>query len=682
MIKPEILAPAGSMESLKAAVYCGANAVYLGGKNLNARRNAGNFEYDELCEAVSFCHERDVKVYQTLNILMMQNEREELISAVKTACELGIDGVMVQDLGVLSIMNQIAPELPVFASTQMAVHNLAGVKEAARLGCKRVVLARELSKGEISYITQNSPIPIEVFVHGALCMCVSGQCYLSSMLGGRSGNRGLCAQPCRLPFAVGEDSHALSLKDLTLAHRIGELADVGVASLKIEGRMKRPEYVASAVTTIKAALDGKEPDLDTLQKVFSRSGFTDGYFSRQLDHTMFGTRQREDVVAATDVLGELSQLAVREQPLISLNGEFFAGENQPMTFKITDGTREISTIGEVPEIAINKATDQERLLQSLNKTGGTPYYFNSIDVKLGEGLMLKASQLNLMRRTVVEQLSEDRRKIIPHSFNPEYKVIEKTVIGKQTPKIRVRCDLSQLTPYIINSDCELTMPLEEIKGAIKAGVSPEKLVAEIPRILFMGEDKVSEQLVEIADLGVEKAYAQNIGAVGLAADAGLEVRGGWALNVVNSYSVEMLKSSAVQDIELSFELMLNDAKRITGLKKGILAYGNLPLMTFRNCPIKSRLGCEKCNKNGKLIDRKGIEFTVTCKSGMAELLNSVPLFLADRFDELNGFDFVTLWFTNERKEVCEDIFKQYSGCKKVEVLQSGHTRGLYYRGII
>lgn len=681
MNKPEILAPAGSFESLRAAVYCGANAVYLGAKSLNARRNAGNFDEVELRDAVEFCHERDVKVYQTLNILMYDREREELIQAVKTACSVGLDAVLVQDLGALSIIREMAPELPIYASTQMAVHNLSGAIKAAELGCRRVVLARELSIGEITHIAKNSPVPVESFVQGALCMSVSGQCYLSAMLGQRSGNRGLCAQPCRLPFSVGNATHGLSLKDLSAAEDIATLANAGVASLKIEGRMKRPEYVAAAVTAIKAAVEGREPDMDTLQKVFSRSGFTNGYLEGKVDKEMFGHRLKEDVVAAKEVLGSLALLAQREAPIVRLGAAFTARADAPMELVVTDnrGNRVVVT-DEIAEVAQNKPTDPERVKQGLEKTGGTPYYFSEMDIRLDDGLIIKASQLNAMRRTAIEEIATLRRVITPHACYDAPPAIVASGKTNKTPAIRMRAKLSQVSKYAARVAESIILPLDDCKAAL-AYVPCEKIIAEIPRILFNGEDKVLQSLKELRKLGITRAYVQNIGAFVLAEKADMQISCGWALNVLNSDCAFELEGLNAEDIELSFEMALSDAKRIAATSKGILAYGYLPLMTFRNCPVKAQIGCARCQKDSEVIDRMGVKMRVSCESGTAEMFNSVPLYMADRMDEMRAFDFVTLWFTKEDLSLCDEVLSQYANQTGNPNVQTGHTRGLYYRGV-
>ena len=321
MIKPEILAPAGSPQALIAAVRSGADAVYLGIKGLNARRSAENFDDDQLKEAVAYCHKHNVKVHLTLNTLVSDGELEKAQEAVRLACESGVDAIIVQDIGLAELIHRNAPEMPLHASTQMSVQTAAGLKRLKKLGFTRAVLPRELSKEEIKKLCENSPIELECFVHGALCMCVSGQCLFSAVLGSRSGNRGACAQPCRLPFGVENGTgHDLSLKDLSLIDYIAEMAEMGVCSFKIEGRMKRPEYVAAAVKACRNSVDGVADNAlrDDLRSVFSRSGFTDGYYRNKLGYDMFGIRRKDDVTAASGVLKKLEKLYEKEKRILLL----------------------------------------------------------------------------------------------------------------------------------------------------------------------------------------------------------------------------------------------------------------------------------------------------------------------------------------------------------------------------
>ncbi|MEG2597435.1 MAG: peptidase U32 family protein, partial [Oscillospiraceae bacterium] len=337
MKKIEILAPVGSVDALKAAVRCGADAVYLGQKNFSARKNSQNFEEDELCAAVSYAHRCGVKVHQALNILVFDHELADLKRCISSACRAGVDALIVQDWGVAAIVRVLAPHIKLHASTQMAIYSLAGVQMAEKMGFSRVVLARELSQKEISHIREHTNIELEVFVHGAYCMCISGQCYMSAAFGGKSGNRGQCAQPCRLPFTVsGKGENVLSLKDLCLVERMPLLQKMGIDSVKIEGRMKRPEYVAAAVTACRQARSGEKPDMETLQSVFSRSGFTAGYFDGRIDADMFGYRKKEDVVSANDVFKSLSQLYHKQTPLIPIEMNLSVEKDQPILLEITD----------------------------------------------------------------------------------------------------------------------------------------------------------------------------------------------------------------------------------------------------------------------------------------------------------------------------------------------------------
>jgi len=687
MKRPEILAPAGTMESLIAAVNCGADAVYLGAKALNARRGATNFDAAALKDAVEYAHLHGTKIFQTLNIVMFDGEEKELLSAAETIAELGVDAAIVQELGVLSILRRSVPELALHASTQMAVHNLSGALIAEQLGCKRVVLAREMSAAEIGHIVKNLSAEVEVFVHGALCMSVSGQCYLSSMLGGRSGNRGLCAQPCRLPFGCGKDEYALSLKDLSLTERVKELCDLGVASLKIEGRMKRPEYVAAAVTALRNALDGVQPDTERLRSVFSRSGFTTGYFDVKRDLSMFGTRQKDDVVAASSVLGELSKLASTDIGPVGVEGAFTAYKDEPVSLALrdADGNTVYAEV-DAPQIAINKPTDEERVRQSLYKTGGSPFHFDDLDIDLEEGLMIPVSQINALRRDAFEQLSAQRRQLKSMRFDQPDMTLPERSRSFERPVLRARCTAAQLSESLIRNCAELMLPLCDIEKAVAAGISADKIIAEIPRILFEDEEKAASQLKAVKSLGIRRAWCGNIGAFHLAKQAGMQIEGGWSLNVTNGHSLNETRLLGAKSSELSFELELPMAKSLASFGNcGIIAYGLLPLMTFRNCPVKARIGCKNCNRQGNLTDRKGVKFPIRCPEykkyqGESELLNSVPLYLADRLDELKGFSFITLWFNDESREQCAVIAEEYkNGSKKTP---EAFTRGLYYRKVL
>ena len=662
--KPEILAPAGSMESLIAAVRCGANAVYLGTKGINARRGATNFTFEELKQAVEYCHARDVKIYLALNILISDSERELAYKTVEAGLSLGVDAFIIQDLGLAKIIHSHFPTARMHASTQCSVNSPEGFKALEKMGFVRAVLPREMSLDEIKEIRQATDMELEMFVHGALCMCVSGQCYLSAMLGGRSGNRGLCAQPCRLGFSADASrSCDLSLKDLSLIGNINEIAQAGVVSLKIEGRMKRPEYVAAAVTSCKKAIDGEysASDENTLKSVFSRTGFTNGYFTGERKD-MFGTRQKEDVVAAKDVLKELSHLYDNENPLVPIDIEFICKANRKAELTATALGKTVTVTGTVPETAINKPMTEESVETRLAKFGNTQFYLNNITIDLDDGLILPASVINSMRREAVEML--DKVEIQPFTQMP-YKA-EKYKEKECTPYYTARF----LNPDSIPDK----HPFKRI--FIPIWSSDEDFVdnragVEIPRGLFGMEEKLTKRLEHLKKIGVRKALCSNLGAYSLAQKMGFEVYGDFGLNIFNSESAQLFNSPI-----LSFEATLEQTNRIGAKDTGIIGYGYLPLMLTRNCPIKNHLGCSRCT--GKLTDRKGFEFKVKCSPyPCVEVLNPVPVYMGDRKKEIKT-DFIHFYFTDESKNQVEQIINLF---KTGGQFDGKYTRGLTYRGV-
>lgn len=662
--KPEILAPAGSMESLIAAVRCGANAVYLGTKGINARRGATNFTFEELKQAVEYCHARDVKIYLALNILISDSERELAYKTVEAGLSLGVDAFIIQDLGLAKIIHSHFPTARMHASTQCSVNSPEGFKALEKMGFVRAVLPREMSLNEIKEIRQATDMELEMFVHGALCMCVSGQCYLSAMLGGRSGNRGLCAQPCRLGFSADASrSCDLSLKDLSLIGNINEIAQAGVVSLKIEGRMKRPEYVAAAVTSCKKAIDGEysASDENTLKSVFSRTGFTDGYFTGERKD-MFGTRQKEDVVAAKDVLKELSHLYDNENPLVPIDIEFICKANRKAELTARALGKTVTVTGTVPETAINKPMTEESVKTRLAKFGNTQFYLNNITIDLDDGLILPASVINSMRREAVEML--DKVEIQPFTQMP-YKA-EKYKEKDCTPYYTARF----LNPDSIPDK----HPFKRI--FIPIWSSDEDFVdnragVEVPRGLFGMEEKLTKRLEHLKKIGVRKALCSNLGAYSLAQKMGFEVYGDFGLNIFNSESAQLFNSPI-----LSFEATLEQTNRIGAKDTGIIGYGYLPLMLTRNCPIKNHLGCSRCT--GKLTDRKGFEFKVKCSPyPCVEVLNPVPVYMGDRQKEIKT-DFIHFYFTDESKNQVEQIINLF---KTGGQFDGKYTRGLTYRGV-
>lgn len=665
-MKLEILAPCGGFESLTAAVRCGADAVYLGTKELNARRGAHNFDFDELKTAAEYCHKRGVKVYVTVNTLVFDGEMKAAYNTVKTALKCGADGFIVQDLGLAKMIKECFSDARLHASTQCSVTTPEGFKKLEELGFCRAVLPREMSLDEIKEIRKATDMELEIFVHGALCMCVSGQCYLSAMLGSRSGNRGLCAQPCRLAFSADENGGCdLSLKDLSLIENIKDIEGAGVISLKIEGRMKRPEYVAAAVTACKKAINGEYnlKDKEQLRSIFSRSGFTDGYFSGKRND-MFGTRLKEDVTAAGGVLKELARLYEKETPLLPLDLDFICEEGKPMVLTARANGESVTVTGTVPEKAINKPLTEEMLKDRLSKLGGTPYFAGEINITLGEGLISPASEINALRRNAVEQLGKGAVKpVTALPYNPL-----PSRIKAGAPYFTARFLTAEQIPEE-HSFKRIFLPVWSTVRDFKdtgAGV-------EIPRGLFGMEEKLKEQLKVLKDAGVKNALCGELGAYKIAEELGFNVYGDFGLNITNSETARQFNSPV-----LSFELTLEQAARINADNTGIIAYGKLPLMLTRNCPVKNRIGCARCKKHGELTDRKGYKFPVKCSDyPCVEILNSVPVVLSDRMDEIKT-DFIHFYFTDESKDEIQNIINLYKYTKKPE---ENYTRGLYYRGV-
>lgn len=406
----EILAPCGGADSLAAALNTGADAVYLGMTDFSARKNAKNFTPEETAAAIRLCHTSGVKVHIAMNTLLFDGELHGAVKAAERLYEMGADALIVQDLGLARLIRSAVPALPLHASTQMTITSAAGAEFVRKAGFSRAVLARELSLPEIERIVKNIEIETEVFIHGALCVSLSGQCLMSAFYGGRSGNRGRCAQPCRLNHAFGEREYVLSLKDLCGIGYLQRLNEIGVTSAKIEGRMKRPEYVAAAVTACRAALNGEEPDLEQLRAAFSRSGFTSAYLAGSLTE-MQGTRTREDVESAAPALKELKKLYEKPYKRYAADFSIRIERGKPIAAEIavTRGGETVAAGYEspfYPEEARTRPTAREEIAERLGKLGGTVFTLGEVRCTVGEGLSVPASALNGIRRELIERITE------------------------------------------------------------------------------------------------------------------------------------------------------------------------------------------------------------------------------------------------------------------------------------
>ena len=690
----ELLSPAGSMEALRAAVQNGANAVYLGVGNLNARQSAKNFTPQTLVDAVKYCHVRGVDVHLTLNTLVSDREMKEAAELIRHAAQYNIDAFIVQDLGVVQLCRQIAPHIPIHGSTQMTIHSLPGVQLCAAMGMKRVVLSRELSREEIQYICANSPIEIEVFAHGALCMSYSGQCYLSAAIGGRSGNRGRCAQPCRQSYGYGrwEEKYPLSLKDNCLVHYLKELEGMGVASVKLEGRMKKPEYVATVTAVYRKAIDEgvvTKPMMDALMTAFNRQGFTDGYYTSRVNRKMFGIRQdtRDDpqwLQAARQSFeaGETPLVDLKFRAVVTVDGS-------SLTATDPEG-RTCTAAGPRPELARNIALTGEMLAQRVAKTGGTPYRCVEVRTRVDPGLIISAASINAMRRDVLNQLTALRARRADYPINPPKSVPDYRG-SKELPGLTVQVTTrEQLTPNLLNSETAmLYVPLHILAAdpemtslLVKRG----RLAVALPRIVHDGEmPKLRKDLAMLQSIGVKNALVGNLGLLAPAREAGMRLHGDFGLNIYNSVSMNVLRSLEVCSALVSFEMTLPQIRDLSkAVNAEILAYGRMPLMITEQCLIQGRTGECTCHLGStKLTDKTGAEFPIlkdgnSCRS---VLFNGKKLSWLDRQDDLAklGVWAIRLYFTTENAREVDRVLEDYLNPAPFD--PGACTRGLYLRGV-
>jgi len=690
----ELLAPAGSMEALQAAVRNGADAVYLGSGIFNARQGAKNFTVQMLTEAVKYCHIRGVRVHLTLNTLVSDREVPEVITLIRQAASAGVDAFIVQDLGVVQLCRRIAPDVPVHGSTQITVHSLSGVLFCAALGMSRVVLSRELDRAQIHYICQNSPMEIEVFGHGALCMGYSGQCYLSAAIGGRSGNRGRCAQPCRQSYGYGrwENKHPLSLKDNCLIHYLQELQNMGVASLKLEGRMKRPEYVAAVTSVYRTALDKgvvTREMMDTLTAAFNRQGFTDGYFTGRTGPEMFGIREDKyddqkwlQAIRQTYEGAENGRVRVEFDAVIS-------AERTSLTVTDPEG-RTVTILGPAAQVARRQPLTREDLAARLEKCGGTPFLCGAVTSQIQEGMTLSAADINGMRRDALAQLTALRaRRTAPALHRPDK---WSHVPGRKgAPAITVQVTTKeQITPRLLKMRPEVVyVPLHILsQDPIFCHELARKVhvAAVLPRIVHDSElEQLKAELRTVKDMGVREVLVGNVGLVLIAREAGMMARGDFGLNLYNSGSMSLMKELGMRSATLSFEMTLPQIRDVSkAVDCEIFAYGRLPLMITENCVFRNRTGSCTCGLgNGKLTDRTGADFHLIRDGEKCRtvVLNGKKLNWLDRQNDLAklGLWAVRLYFTTENPREVDQVLSSVSNPHPFD--PGSCTRGLYLRGL-
>ena len=689
MSKIEILAPVGNEEMLRAAVFSGADAVYLGFSGFNARTSANNFDADTLKDAVRFCHARGVSVHVALNTTVYGGELPALEAAIRAVAASGADAVICQDLAVATLIGRIAPQLPRHGSTQMSVHSLQGALELKELGFTRVVLARELSLPEVEHITKHCGIETECFVHGALCMCVSGQCYMSAFLGGRSGNRGSCAGPCRLPFeanALPEGKpgrlHHLSLKDNSVIDKLDKLQALGVASAKIEGRLRTPEYVAAAVSACLAGREGRAYDRDLLKNAFSRSGFTSGYLDGKIDGTMFGVRSEADAEQTKKTLPMLRELYRRERSRVPVKMKLEIEEGgEKLTVMDADGNKAFAYGDAEPQPARTDPT--ESLHRSLAKTGGTPFAASAEDITVemdGGPWFVPGSAVNELRREALDALLKKREVLRPWPTTDEHvpALPLRTLPSRRTLRARFE-NWEQVPERALDGIEYLILPIAQADRVPREWRA--KTLLELPRVMFGRlEEDTARRIAATQDAGFAGYEVSNIAHLRLC--RGLPMSGSFGLNITNQLAAQfyadnglgsMLILPEVKDGDISTIAPTHDGRPVP---TGVLVYGHMPLMVTRACPLQNIHDCAHCDKTGVLTDRKAKKFPVRCGLGVRTIYNPVPIYMGDKPGAL-AVDYGVAYFTLETREEAAQILDMI---RTHAPFEGDFTRGLYFKG--
>ena len=689
MSKIEILAPVGNEEMLRAAVFSGADAVYLGFSGFNARTSANNFDADTLKDAVRFCHARGVAVHVALNTTVYGGELPALEAAIRAVAASGADAVICQDLAVATLIGRIAPQLPCHGSTQMSVHSLQGALELKELGFTRVVLARELSLPEVEHITKHCGIETECFVHGALCMCVSGQCYMSAFLGGRSGNRGSCAGPCRLPFeanALPEGKpgrlHHLSLKDNSVIDQLDRLQALGVASAKIEGRLRTPEYVAAAVSACLAGREGRAYDRDLLKNAFSRSGFTSGYLDGKIDGTMFGVRSEADAEQTKKTLPMLRELYRRERSRVPVKMKLEIEEGgEKLTVMDADGNKAFAYGDAEPQPARTDPT--ESLHRSLAKTGGTPFAASAEDITVkmdGGPWFVPGSAVNELRREALDALLKKREVLRPWPTTDEHvpALPLRTLPSRRTLRARFE-NWEQVPERALDGIEYLILPIAQADRVPREWRA--KTLLELPRVMFGRlEEDTARRIAATQDAGFAGYEVSNIAHLRLC--RGLPMSGSFGLNITNQLAAQfyadnglgsMLILPEVKDSDISTIAPTHDGRPVP---TGVLVYGHMPLMVTRACPLQNIHDCAHCDKTGVLTDRKAKKFPVRCGLGVRTIYNPVPIYMGDKPGALT-VDYGVAYFTLESREEAAQILDMI---RTHAPFEGDFTRGLYFKG--
>lgn len=675
----ELLAPAGSFQTLKAAVQSGADAVYIGGSQFSARKSAVNFSIEEIEDAVKYCHLRDVKLHVAANILIKEKEVDSFLEYIGKLNDIGVDAVIIQDVGMAKVAHEMYPDLNLHASTQMTVTSLECAKKLKKAGFTRVVLARELSKEAIELITKECGIETEIFVHGALCMSYSGQCLMSSIIGGRSGNRGMCAQPCRLPYTIDEiKGHLLSPKDLCMIDHLKELKEIGVSSLKIEGRLKRSEYTAAVCGIYRKYLDSDEKiskiDMKELYDAFSRSGFTDKYYNNDFGKDMMcyeNPANAADNVFSEDVKKRCLDNANYKKTEVFISADL--KKDSPLVVSIWDNNGNFVTkTGELlSEVAIKTELTTDRLKNQLLKLGDTPFFSEDPEIVLDKGITLPVSEINKVRRDAIEDFIIKKCELPKRRKNEYNKVSYQN--RKTEPELCCEVWTYEQAEACIKSGIKKIYADTVVANKLMRMYPDAEIIAKLPPI-FRDDRKYENP-------ETEAVLISNLGQV----MPNKKCYGDLRLNIFNGESAHFY--DFLENITYSPELNLKELSQINASGE-IIGYGRIPLMVLENCPLRALGKCQKHKNNKVLEDRMREKFPLKCNEGcVLEVMNSKPIYLADKPEFVNNLKIRTirLVFTVENFEECGKIVEEYKLALKGQLSkplkENSFTRGHYFRGV-
>lgn len=725
----ELLSPAGSPKALHAAVSAGADAVYAGGDLFSARAFADNFTKEELVSAIDFCHLHGVRLYLTLNTLIKEREFSGLYTYLLPLYEAGLDAVLVQDFGVIRFLKRNFPELPIHASTQMTVTSAEGVRYLTERGISRVVLSRELSLSEIKEIKDETGAELETFIHGALCYCYSGQCLMSSMIGGRSGNRGRCAQACRLPYRVngGKEGYPLSLKDLNGITLLPQLIEAGVTSFKIEGRMKKPEYVYYVTQIYRKYVDrilrerkaGKsfeeiqknfrisKDDMEILTHLYIRSETGTGYYERRNGKDML-TPEKPGYSGGGKALPPFSE---EKKPFLFFHAEIHLREGEPAKLLVSGNGRQVTVCSsETVTKAQNRPLLMEDVRERISKTGNTPFAAKKIEILADSEVFLRVGTINDMRRRALKKLQDEilssyrrvQREEKPFAFSKCKNRQEREKQPYFTALVETKEQFLTVLkePDIREIYLETTLWYRDPMGTQAALEENQKKPFEekkriFPALPFLFRNGDAEKVKRTLFLflrEIDGVLVRSIDGISLAKSMELSFRTDANLYTWNRESVAYFFEEGAEMLTMPYELNSHEMRERSFRNTEVLLYGNLPVMVTAGCVSGNFFGCKKKPGRCLLKDRVGVDFPVRndCDFCYNLLYNSVPVSLFTNFRELykSSVTALRLSFTTESVGETKQILSLLKEAKRLcqncslkEKTGIAYTRGHFARGV-